>query len=370
LQIPTAGVVSQLQALFPNNPRPDLYLSTLGNLRGPGAPFTVMMLGAYPPTGADRGEVQFATGSYVFPLINDGPQWLGRIDHYQSEKHRLSMRFSCDSLLSRPCVCGATLSLISFPGFVKEQALTHDNVVFADSYTFSPSYTNEFRFSFERPDAKLGTPWPGSIPLALTLPGITITNAAAPGLNNDGFSYYGNNFLFQETQTKLKGRHAFRYGVEFLRRNFTETSQAGTGGNVAFLPSPGYSAFANFLDDFSGQSASITRVFGAALFHPDELRQNYFFQDNWKATPEFTLTLGLRYEHSGQPANSMPYPAFAGFDPSQFLVRHEVHSDNKDFGPAFGLACAPSSHAGLLGRLFGDGPNMFQVVIISRSVTN
>jgi hypothetical protein len=202
--------------------------------------------------------------------------------------------------------------------------------------------------------------------LALTLPGIAITGVAAPGLGNNGQFYYGNNFLFQETQTKLTGGHAFRYGVELLRRNFTETPQAATLGSVAFLPStsPGYSAFANFLDDFSGPSASITRVFGATAFHPDQLRQSYFFQDNWKATPTLTLTLGLRYEHPGQPANSLPYPAFAGFYPSQFLVRHEVHSDNKDFGPGVGLAWSPSAHASWLGRRIGrwlgDGKTVFR----------
>src|SRR5215472_7851955 len=358
MQIPTADAVSRLQLLFPNNPRLDLYLGGLGTLRGTGAPFTVP-LGVDPQTGFDRGNVQFAIGSYVLPSLNDGPQWLGRIDQYQSEAHRLSLRFSYDSRLILP---GSANGLVSFPGYVDEGKGSHYNVIFADSYSFGPNYTNEFRFSYERPDVDLLLTWPGSVPSALTLPRITITNAAAPGLGQPDQFYYGNNFLFQETQTKLTGGHTFRYGAEFLRRNFTEAPQAATLGSVAFLPStsPGYSAFANFLDDFSGPSASITRVFGATPFHPDQLRQSYFFQDNWKATPTLTLTLGLRYEHPGQPANSLPYPAFAGFDPSQFLVRHEVHSDNKDFGPGVGLAWSPSAHAGWLAKLFGDGKTVFR----------
>jgi hypothetical protein len=365
MQIPTADAVTRLQSLFPNNPRLDLYLGALGNLRGTGAPFNIA-LGMDPLTGADRGNVQFAAGSYVLPSSNDGPQWLARIDHYQSEAHRLSLRFSYDSLFTLPCSCGSKNGLVGFPGFVVEQAFSHDNVVFADSYTFSPSYTNEFRFSYERPDAKLGTTWPGSVPLALTLPAITITSVAAPGLANNGQFYYGNNFLFQETQTKLTGGHAVRYGVELLRQNFTEAPQAATSGTVAFLPSTsvGYSAFANFLDDYSGPSASITRVFGATPFHPDQLRQSYFFQDNWKVTSTLALTLGLRYENAGQPANSLPYPAFSGFDPSQFLVRHEVHRDNLDFGPGFGLAWSPSARSGWLGRRMGrwlgDGKTVFR----------
>jgi outer membrane receptor protein involved in Fe transport len=359
MQVPTAGAVTSLQSLFPKNPRLDLYLGALGNLRGAGAPFNVA-LGVDPQTGVDRGSVQFATASYTFPSVNDGPQWIGRIDHYQSEAHRLSLRFTYDSLLTLPCPCGSSGSVISFPGFIKEQAFTHDNVAFTDSYTFGPSYTNEFRFSYERPDADLGTPWPGSVPSAQTLPGITITGVAAPGLNNGGQFYYGNNFVFQETQTKLRGGHAFRYGAEFLRQNIAETPTAATVGKVAFVPSAGYTAFANFLDDFSGPSAVNARVFGATPFHPGQLRQSYFFQDNWKVTPGLTLTLGLRYENSGQPANSLAYPAFPGFDPSQFLVRHEVHRDNLDFGPALGLAWSPSLHSGWLARLLGDRKTVFR----------
>ncbi|HKE22334.1 MAG TPA: carboxypeptidase regulatory-like domain-containing protein [Bryobacteraceae bacterium] len=361
MQIPTAYAVTSLQSLFPNNPRLELYLGALGNLRGTGAPFNVA-LGVDPQTGLDRGYVQFATGSYTFPAKNDGSQWLGRIDHYQSEGHRLSLRFSYDSLLTLPCPCGSSAGVISFPGFVKEQAFSHDNVVFTDSYTFGPSYTNEFRFSYERPDAQLGTPWPGSVPAAQTLPGITITGVAAPGLNNSGQFYYGNNFLFQETQTKLRGGHAIRYGVEFMRQNIIETPTAATLGTVSFVTTStsSYSAFANFLDDYSGPSAMNAKVFGATPFHPGQLRQSYFFQDNWKITPTLALTLGLRYENSGQPANSLRYPAFAGFDPSQFLVRHEVHRDNLDFGPAFGLAWSPSLHSGLLSRLLGAGKTVFR----------
>jgi outer membrane receptor protein involved in Fe transport len=364
LQIPTADAVSLLRSLFPNNPRLDLYLSTLSNLRGTGAPFPVA-LGVDPQTGVDRGKVQFATGSYVFPAINDGPQWLGKIDHYQSEAHRFSLRFSYDSRLTLPCFCGSTVQKVSFPGFVSEQELRHANVVLADSYTVGSSYTNEFRFSYERPDAKLGTTWPGSVPLALTLPSISIgsgsSSVAAPGLGSNGQFYYGNNLLFQETQTKLKGGHALRYGLEFLRENITEAPLAATLGNVAFMPSVGYSAFANFLDDFSGPSASTNKIFGATPFHPDQFRQSYFFQDNWKMTPTLSLTLGLRYENSGQPANSLSYPAFPGFDPSQFLVRHEVHRDNLDFAPALGLAWSPHlDTSGWLGRLFGSGKTVWR----------
>src|SRR5262249_34522845 len=102
-------------------------------------------------------------------------------------------------------------------------------------------------------------------------------------------------------------------------------------------------------------------IFGAKVFHPDQFHQTYFFQDNWKMTPNLALTLGLRYENFGQFANALPYPAFAGFDQSQLLARREVNQDNKGFGPAFGLAWSPTTRSGWLGRLFGDGKTVWRV---------
>jgi hypothetical protein len=338
LQLPTATAVATLRSLFPSDPRLDLYLGALGDLRGTGAPFTVG-LGADPKSGIDRGSVQFATAAYVLPAVNDGPQWLARIDHYQSEAHRLSWRYGYDSRLVLP---GTANGSVSFPGFVQQNTASHHNFLFSDSYTFSPTWTNEFRFSYGRPDAEASVPWPGSVPAALTLPRISIANVASPGLpsSNEQF-HYGNSLLFQETQTKLTGRHAFRYGAEILRESITQQRAANDLGTINFAIATGYSAFANFLDDFSGPSVSASRVFGAKVLHPDQLHQSYFFQDNWKATPTLALTLGLRYENFGQFINALPYPAFSGFDPAQFLVRHEANPDNRDFGPAFGLAWSP-----------------------------
>jgi Carboxypeptidase regulatory-like domain/TonB dependent receptor len=341
LQVPTADAVTRLVALFPNNPNLALYLGALGDLRGTAAPFNVL-LGLDPLTGVNRGLVQFATAAYTLPAVDDGPQWLVRIDHNQSEKHRLSWRYTYDSRKTVP-------EDISFPGFVQEDAFSHDNFLFADSYTFNPSYTNEFRFSYARPDVNLNTTWPGSVPAATTLPQIEIANVSAPGLPSANSQFhYGNDFLFQETQTKLIGRHALRYGVEFLQQWVTQQRGANDLGTVQFTDSSslGYSAFANFLDDYSGPSGVVNRVFGAPVFHPDQLHQAYFLQDNWKVTPTLALTMGLRYDNFGQYANTLQYPAFSGFDPSQFLVRHEVHSDNNNFGPAFGLAWSPHTGSG------------------------
>ncbi len=357
LTVPTAAAISRLRSLFPSNPRLDLYLDLLGDLRGSGAPIPVA-LGLDPQTGVERASVQFAPARYMLPTINEGPQWLIRFDHYRSEAHRMSLRYIYDSRIDSPSpqFPGDTQKRVFFPNFILDRAARNQNFLFTDSYTFGPGYTNEFRFSYGRLDADdPNRISPLSAPLALTLPRINIINIDSPGIPW-GFAQfvYANNFLFQDTQTKVSGRHTFRFGVEFLRQLAVQNAGANTNGDYNYLNAPGFSAFANFLDDFSGASGRTSRTFGADVFHPDQFRQSYFLQDNWKATQTLVVTLGLRYENFGQPANTLRYPAFSGFDPARFLEPNTLNRDDNNFGPAFGLAWSPSRQSGWLGKLLGE----------------
>jgi len=190
---------------------------------------------------------------------------------------------------------------------------------------------------------------------------LMIKSINAPGIDSNLLQeLQATNLLFQETQTKLSGRHTFRYGVEFLRQLAMQRPAAYSLGKFTYQDAPGYSAFANFLDDFSGANGSAQKDFGATVFHPDQFHQTYFFQDTWLAAPSLSLTLGLRYENFGQPANALRFPAFAGFNPDDFLKPNRVETDNKDFGPAFGLAWSPSFRSGWLGKLFGENKTVWR----------
>ncbi len=347
-RVPTQEAVARLRALFPSNSRLDFYLKHLGDLRGTGAAPLNIQMGQDPVTRVDRGSVQFSPAVLPIHATNDGPQWLTRIDHHRSEAHRFSLRFVYDNRVNTP-------SGVNFPGFINDTAFRNHNLLFADTFTFSSSFTNEFRFSYGRLRADAPTrPSPRSIPEARTLPDLNIANVASPGGLGNGQFRVANNLLFQETQTKMTGRHTFRYGVEFLGQIATQAGLVDNHGIRDYTNAAGYSAFANYLDDFSGPSGRVRRTFGEQVFHPTTFRHSYFFQDTWKATQALTLTLGLRYENFGQPLNALAYPAFPGFQPERFLERTEVRRDDNNFGPSFGLAWSPSFQPGWLARLFGD----------------
>jgi outer membrane receptor protein involved in Fe transport len=357
LVVPTEAAVGTLRSLFPSNPRLDLYLGFLGDLRGTASPFRVP-LGDDPGSGVDRGTVQFATAPLALVESQGGPQWLVRLDHNLSEAHHLAFRYIYGSDADSP-------SSVTFPGFVTDNDRRNQNFLFADRYTFSPSWTNEFRFSYARSEWETGRIAPQSVPEARWFPRIGISPIghvliSAPGLNNDERFLRSNNLLFQETQTKLSGRHSFRYGVEFLRQVAAQYPIAWVGGNIIYPDGGGYSGFANFLDDFSGPSGRMRKDFDVKVFHPDQFHQAYFFQDTWLPVPSLSLTLGLRYENFGQVANALKYPAFAGFDPANFLKPNRVDTDNKDFGPAFGLAWSPTFRSSWLRKLFGENKTVWR----------
>jgi hypothetical protein len=355
LVVPTQAAVDTLRSLFPSNPWLSLYLSLLGDLRGTASPFPIQ-LGDDPKTGINRGVVQFATASLAQPASTGELEWLVRVDHNLSEAQRLAFRYIYDSRNISP-------TSVYFPGFVTDATWRNQNFLFTDLYTFSASWTNEFRFSYARPEWERDRISPQSVSLARTLPDIAISSIAAPGIPSDSLqSLLANSLLFQEMQTKLSGRHTFRYGVEFLRQLAAQLPAAYSVGQVNYTDAAGYgySAFANFLDDFSGPSGRWRRDFGATVFHPNQFHQTYFFQDTWLPAPSLSLTLGLRYENFGQPANAVPYPAFSGFDPAKFLEPNRVNTDNKDFGPAFGLAWSPTFPSGWLRTLLGENQTVWR----------
>lgn len=353
LVFPTADTVSSLLSLFPSNPRLNSYLSAVGDLRGLTNFFSQQL-------GGGRGVATFGTAAVGVPLSEQSTEGMLRFDHSFTQTHQASARYIYGSGLSSPDT--RFESGVSFPGYITDFNWHNQNFLITDTYTIRPTWTNEFRFSYSR------LPYSDSIstrsvPLATTLPKINISNIDTPGIASNLPQFRdSNNWLFQETQARVAGRHTIRYGAEFLRQL---SKQRGAGfierGQIQYTASVGYSAFANFLDDFSGPSGSIVRTFGNAVFYPSEFRQSYFVQDVWKTRPSLTLTLGLRYDNFGQPANAaFRYPAFAGFDPNQFLVPNKVNPDNLDFGPAFGFAWSPSYASGLGHRLFGDAKTVWR----------
>src|SRR5262249_46186184 len=142
----------------------------------------------------------------------------------------------------------------------------------------------------------------------------------------------------------VRGRHSFKAGTDI---NYVRDLQINlfSGGGVYTYPS--LNALAQ---DCPAQAAgcvpdatavrpgrnytSFTQAFdlntqaGRLFFTTTDW--NFFFQDNYRIHPHFTLYLGLRYEYTQQPQPTNGNP--------RFPLTTQFNKDKNNFGPRMGFA--------------------------------
>jgi Carboxypeptidase regulatory-like domain/TonB dependent receptor-like, beta-barrel/TonB-dependent Receptor Plug Domain len=358
--VPTASGRSTLRSLFPQgtNPRVDTYLDLTSGVVGTSNPTPIAL-------GNGRSGIEFATAAPSFAKNYVEPQFQVRIDHRVSEKSQLSARYLFAD--QNDAIGGADLGL---PGFTTSELNRYQNFLISETHVFTPTLTNELRLSYNR--IALSFPLNPPNPLGLTLPNIIIA-----GVSNVTGSVYNigiqtnlpqgrvaNNYVIQDTVTKISGNHTFRFGFDLLEQRSRQFAPINERGSLTYSAGGGFTGFANFVDDFGGSGpagGSANRTFGSPRYYPELFRQAYFFQDRWRVNDALTLTLGLRYENFGNPVNSIRTAAFTGLfnvDPvtleGPYSQPSKAKNDNNNFAPTIGIAYSPPFASGLLGRLFGN----------------
>jgi carboxypeptidase family protein/TonB-dependent receptor-like protein len=369
-RVPTVAGVQALRALFPagTNPRVDLYLSVIGDVRGVPTQSPVNVALGTGPNGAGvtvaRGNIETALANVGLGQFINDKQWVIRTDHNISDAHKLTFRFTNDYFIQN------LSSFVVNPGFTTDVLGPSRNILITHTWIINSSITNEARVSpyglidFQFPFAD------NASALARTLPNISFASTnqfSTIGIaTNLPQGRRAKNFLVQDTLTKVWNSHTFRFGFEVLRQTARQRPPFNERGSFAFAsnsacagppncPAPvaAFTGFANFVDNFSGAGGTANINFGVPFYTPNLLRKSYFVQDTWRATQSLTLTLGTRYEDFGQPANNaFKFPAFAGFDAAAFLVPNKVERDKNNFGPIFGFAYSPQWESGPIAWLF------------------
>jgi len=377
--IPTDAGVATLQPLAATCPNVALYLGVIGAERGTatsGASKIDISLPAQLAStscagGARTGQtVQVGNFIRTVPSLNLDNNHQIRVDHVASEKQSMMFRWLYDDTTQT----AANIGLI--PAFDSNFQGRTMNAAFNDTYILSNSWTNEFRFSYERFNFTFPLAAPNG--LGSTLPEFNIGGSALGAstgtISNIGVSAtfpqgrVANSFQYQDAMSKVVGRHSFRFGGAILRQLAAQLAPFNGRGQVLFSTSTsnaftgsGTTDLANFIDNFSGPEGGVaTILFGSGKYHPNLFTWSLFFQDNWKATPNLTLIAGLRYENFGQPANIFKYPAFTGFGNSNVNDGQRVNQDNTNFGPSLGFAYSPKWNNGLLGKLAGNGKSVIR----------
>ncbi len=353
---PSAAGFATLNSLFPQGASPnlDLYRSIVGASPATGQFFPVAL-------GNGRPAVQFGTATITYPNKYADRQYLIRVDHRFSNADLLSVRYGNDGT-------NIPVSSSGFFGFNTSQNNIYRNAIISETHIFSPVFTNELRLSYNR--IELNFPVDASNPLAQTLPNYTINGQSITGLGiatNLPQGRIANNYTLQDTVTYTVGTHSFRVGTDLLDQRSRQFAPIVQRGAITYNPDNTYTAFANFVDNFSGSGGSVQRDFGSPAYYPKLFRQQYFALDRWRASESLTVSLGLRYEYFGLPVNSLRTPAFTGLfnvNPvtlaGPYNLPDKVKGDKNNFSPSVGIAWSPRGSDDFARALLGDNKTVIR----------
>ena len=282
----------------------------------------VPVLNGYPlpnePTGP-FGDRTYAASSKV---ITSTDQFSLRVDHQISAKASLLARFSLDQVtgpLTNPDQTAIN------PSFGVQFFDHQRNAGVKYTRTISPHLTSETSLGYIRSTPFFPTP-------NHTQPLIGFADGLFQGYNTAGgsiYGAYGNLYQFKQDMAFIRGSHAFKWGVE-LRANRDSTifgvNPNGAyqfGGGTAYCCGDGTTPVTitsasgthdihlgdPLPDSLTGlltatpysysitAAASITPI-GDKFDEAGVRREayNFYFEDAWKATPQLTVSYGLRYE--------------------------------------------------------------------------
>lgn len=261
-------------------------------------------------------------------------------------------------------------------------------IALGDTQTFGTNIVNDFRFGYTRVEiginntgvfgeggfspnvsANLGA---SNINLDPTSSGIILLglvdtyngdDRAAEFVGDGGpFFFRSDNFNYADAVTIVRGNHIIKGGADIRvrqNRNFDGGRNGGIKGNYQYgttdsgFASGGYngigsndtgSALANFLLGYQPGFVGRGTPGSPTLLTSKEIA--FFVQDDWKATSDLTLNLGLRYDLYTAPTER--FDRQSNFDPATGRItvagdsapngRDLINNDKNNFGPRIGFA--------------------------------
>jgi hypothetical protein len=170
-----------------------------------------------------------------------------------------------------------------------------------ETHVFSPSLVNTARFGYNRSHGINGqvvsalTPVAGDLTLGVR-PGIAapiISGAGVTATNSLGSAsqnlLVSNSFQFYDDAFWTRGKHSLKFGFAVERIQFNLATRQRPNGNFNF----------SGLQSFLTAAPTSVQELSASNAYEVSSRQTalgFYVQDDWRARPNLTVTLGLRYE--------------------------------------------------------------------------
>ena len=274
-------------------------------------PVSVDIINDWMPLPNTSGVQNYAgvTGDEL--IIN---QYLARIDHRFSDADQLTFHYIYSS---------RDFPAISLNPYFSQEDRTFPNESLGAQHvhTFSSTMVNEFRFGFHKGDIRRLNPryntdftaedlgihnflqgGPNGRPLRPDeqgFPSLTITGylpmqelAASSNLDNSRTYQWVDNLSF------FMGKHSLKFGADVRLHRDEATTNNWPFGSMTFTQDIAANPVASYILGFPKE---VLTPEGVPLSDVSQWRWGFYFQDDWKATQNLTLNLGLRYDLFGLP---------------------------------------------------------------------
>jgi hypothetical protein len=208
-------------------------------------------------------------------VVNENSAML-RLDQHFSARTTGFMRFNYDRAVNTQPLSAAATDL-------QQRVSTPVNGAFELLRIFNSNLVNEAKFGFNRATSnsynlnKTGIPYQ-----------IAVATGPGPGFVTQNYDYYsiyvGNSFSGIDNLTWIDGRNTFKFGVEIRHIQLNQSSEEH--GKITF----------STVEDLAANEVKKATLTGALPVN--HLRKNDYSgyaQDEYRALPNLTLNLGVRY---------------------------------------------------------------------------
>ena len=191
-------------------------------------------------------------------------------------------------------------------------------IALSDVATLTMRTLNEVRFQYTR--SRLGAPVNDPVGPAITVSGVANLGASTSSPTGRDLDLYE----LADNITALRGGHVLKFGADFLYNRVNIIFPGALQGAYTF------SSLANLQ---LGNYVTFQQAFGAPSLFQSNPNAGFFAQDEWRARPDLTLNVGIRYD-------------------LQFLP-DPIKPDTGNVAPRIGLAYAPGNGKTVIRASYG-----------------
>jgi hypothetical protein len=283
-------------------------------------PVIKQILDAYPVGTESTSNANIARASGDVSQTWREDTFSVRLDHQFNDNNSMFARYNMDD---GTIVAPRTI----VPGDRQESFFRPSNFAIQYQHVFSPALVNEFKTGFNRSSLHRWSYAPFDESIAVS--GFTTLN------NSNLLVENGTSFSFIDNMVLTRGKHTLKFGGEIRRAHVNVSDPMFSAFSITYAS----------LNDLLANKIDRVGVTGGSPVLGT--RKTYWFgfvQDDFKATPELTLNLGLRYEYYG--INREVRDRYRVFDlvECQGFCPHGTpwyFPDRNNFDPRIGIAWAP-----------------------------